>query len=126
MTKLFIRDIIVAFGEKDGILKEYRGLKVEFSLTKTRKVKPPNSGQISIYNLSSDTRTEFELAEADNRYCILKVGYGGEISTLFEGDVTAMDTQKRGADIVTNLFVGDGHQAINELFSFKSFKAGLP
>jgi hypothetical protein len=126
MTKLFIRDIVLAIGEKDGTLKEYRDLKIEFNLTKTRKVKPPNTGQISIHNLSSDTLTEFELTEADNRYCVLKVGYGGEIDTLFEGDVVRMSTEKRGADVVTTLFVGDGHQAINELFSFKSFKAGLP
>jgi len=128
MTVLFLRDISLEIGVKGETLTDVKDLRVEFNLVKTLKVKPPNSGQISVYNLSSETRTNFELNQAfgDGTYCILKSGYGGKLDTLFEGDVVSMTTEKRGADVVTTLFVGDGQQSINELFSFKSYKAGIP
>lgn len=109
MSKLYSRRYRVVIGDS----VEIDGLDVAFHITKSTK-KEPNKAEISIYNLSDDTRGKIEgkrdqLGKLKNPVAVdFHAGYRDGTSLIFAGDVHTIVTVKEGNDLVTKLYGGDG------------------
>ena len=70
-----------------------------------------NKCKISIYNLNQDSRS---FVEQEKTALILRVGYGGNLSVLFFGDLAknGITTKRVGPDIITTLEAGDSEEII--------------
>lgn len=88
------------------------GLRISFEVTKTN-LPGANALQVSIYNLSPETRAQVESRE--NRL-ILSAGYQQDIiGVLAIGDVQSYETVKDGSgDTVTTLICGDGVRSLRD------------
>ena len=73
----------------------------------------PNKAKISVYNLNENSRN---FIEQDDTVVILRVGYGGNLSVLFFGDLSknGVTTKRSGADIITTFEAGDTEAAIRD------------
>lgn len=100
MSRAFLRDVRVTVWKPepgpDSELGSYfgqpvpgstviEGVRIQFSVEKDNKT-TANKATVTITNLSKRTRDE--LADVPRRM-ILEAGHGGQLSTLFVGDVTA-------------------------------------
>lgn len=89
----------------NGLIRQIKDLRFSFSIQKTSDFIPNNS-EISIYNLNSDSRDFMESTTLD---IILKAGYTGitgneDLSrVIFAGNVTRVESEKSGPDIITKL-----------------------
>lgn len=82
----------------------FDGLRVSFNIV--RDLDPdPNPAEVSIYNLSAESRSKVQTAGAA---VILEAGYGDDIEQLYSGDVRRANHVKEGADWVTQITLGDG------------------
>lgn len=84
--------------------------KVESSLSST-----PNTCEIKIYNLTENTRSNFQRTA---KHVEVLAGYEGLSGLIFSGDVRTIDHNKSGVDWVTNIRAGDGELP----FRFARFK----
>jgi hypothetical protein len=88
---------------------EVDGLRVTFRIARDKKPEP-NQGEISVWNLSRETRAKL----ADQKVPIeFQAGYGKDISQVFFGDIPAdgISTVRDGPDWVTTFRAGDGGKA---------------
>lgn len=100
---------------------EIVGLRVAFNLEKGINSEP-NTGEIIVTNLSSDTRAELQRKPLAVR---LEVGYDGELERLFVGDARYVSSQRDGADWVTKIQLGDGERTYQFSRVNRSFKRGV-
>ena len=122
-------------GEING--REFRGLRFAFNVVKTT-VANPNIGNITIYNLSRDSRA---LLEQEDAQIVLRAGYsgfgvspiapasiqGGEVAEiLYVGDIrlNGIRTERQGPDIASLLECSTGLIAMREAKINKSFGPG--
>lgn len=110
MSRQFLRSVRVRVGAIGTLEKEFTGLRVSFKLEKSIESNP-NTGTISIYNLSLDSRSKFE---QNNAICSLDVGYESSMYQIFTGNITRAATKKEGSDFITEVEVGDGDKALSE------------
>lgn len=94
--------------------------RIKFNVEKTSESNA-NKAKIGIYNLSQDTRNLFE---KKNTIVFLKVGYEGNLSTIFFGDLNKGQHDTSGPDIVTNIECADGDFAIKNGIINIGLKAG--
>lgn len=97
------------------------GLQCTFKVQKSSdNKKKGNHASVSVYNLSEQSR---KLIEHDDAVISLDVGYGDTaLHQLFSGDVTDVETNRSGEDIVTtftldSVFTGLNHKILSKLIS---------
>lgn len=80
------------------------GFRISFQVDKDQE-SSGNKAKISLYNLSQESRN---FVEDEKMIVFLKAGYqGGQISTIFFGDIQDRETVRNGPDVVTTLEVVD-------------------
>lgn len=84
-------------------------LRAIFRVTKNLKSEP-NTGDIKIYNLSRDSRAALE--QKKTIPVLLEVGYGGDLHSIFNGQMRSASTERDGAALVTTITTGDGETAV--------------
>jgi len=126
---------VIKKGESEAT--EFKGLRFSFKITKTSEANP-NIGNVSIFNLSAESRA---LLEEPKSQIIVKTGYSGfgvnpiGVSTLQGNDLTeiiyvgdirlnGISTERNGADIITNLECSTGLNTFNDSKINKSFAKG--
>jgi hypothetical protein len=115
VAKLFNRYIAVTVGTK-----KITGLDMAFKVVKS--VKPePNTVELTIYNLSADTRTALQTPNVPVQ---IEAGYMDEAAILFKGELRKPVSVRRGADWVTTFTGGDGEIAYRASRLDKSFAPG--
>lgn len=85
----------------------------------------PNRMDLSVYNLSPDTRGRLKTAGA---YVVLRAGYrvdAGNLPILFEGNARTIDHQQDRADRVTRIQCGDGETSYQYGVVNQSWGAGV-
>lgn len=95
-------------------------LRVRFRLKKTLR-KEPNTGEVVVFNLNSDTRSQLE---GKGARLWLEAGYAGYTKQLFVGDVRFIDHRHEGAEWLSCFELGDGERAYAHGRVSASFKAG--
>lgn len=96
------------------------GLRIQFTITKDLQGFP-NLAEISIYNLSEDTRSKIQ-SEFEN--LVLKAGYVDNLKTIFTGDLRNVTKTRIGPDLITTVYAADGNKDFEEAFYNKSFNDG--
>jgi hypothetical protein len=85
------------------------GLAMRFEIKKTLKVQP-NSAVVRITNLSHNSRKSLEAEKT--LPCTVEAGYGGDLHTLFQGQVRRGSSVQSGKDIITTVSSGDSDQTL--------------
>ncbi len=101
-------------------LLTFEGLRTVFQAERSHKP-DPNTGSISLYNLSQSTRSKLAGAGLS---MTLEAGYIGHSSVILAGNVQRVSHRRDGADWVTKLETGDGAVAMAEARVSMSFGAG--
>lgn len=83
--------------------------------------KAPNTAEISIWNLTKQTRA---LLQERDLLTILEAGYVGSRSTIFTGDLEYGTTTRDGTDWITSFQSADGGRQVAESRVNVSFKGG--
>lgn len=86
-----------------------KSMRVVFSIEK-RLDAQPNECSVSVYNLSKQARAAFQ---AKPLHVTLDVGYDGDLSRVFSGDLRYGSTDRMSPETVTKLILADGDRAIN-------------
>jgi hypothetical protein len=107
--------------------KEYSNLRVSFSIKKSLE-KEPNTAEVTVYNLSEDTRGKLVQKFTP---IILRAGYGsentaGNFGIIFQGDARTIDHVRQGPDWQTKMALGDGERAYGYAYTEQSFKGNTP
>ena len=117
MTTLFERRYRLRIN--DIVIKD---LDITFSVTRSLK-KEPNTAEISVFNLSPDSRAEIEERGVAN--VTLEAGYKDEISLIFAGDLREVQTVREGPDIITTIASGDGEKQNRVAKIARSYAKGV-
>lgn len=99
----------------DTLIKD---LRVQFS-AKRSLTKDPNTCEITITNLSADSRKKIE--QSKGKPLILMAGYEKTEAVIFSGEVRLAFSAREGADWHTNIESGDGEHA----YATKPFKGSF-
>lgn len=133
MGELYLRKVVLDIAGSSGGSTRIENLRINFTVKKTPRA-TPNDSQISIYNLSPQTRT---LVESKNCSLVLSAGYlgldqGGFLGTgfsssknvevIFKGTVKKYEHVKEGTSLITKIEAADGHIA----YISKTFDKGYP
>ena len=125
-TRLFDREVVVniggrriasrsaATGERKPILR------VQFKIERNLQ-KEPNSADISIFNLSKESRAA---VQEKGRPAEIEAGYFGNTSLIFKGDLDYGSTVRTGPDWVTTFQATDGGKQYRAARINTSFDAG--
>lgn len=74
-------------------------LHIKFSIEKA-EVESPNTGKITVWNLNPQHRAILDMKD----YCaVVRAGYGSNISQVFTGAITHVETTYEGANTVSNI-----------------------
>jgi len=124
-TRQYLRVANVKVFNKQGIGRDYTGLRCRFRVEKTSE-SGANKAKLQIYNLNSDSRT---FIEGEDVSVELSGGYPGAIEILATGEVVspgkAISTQKN-PDWITTIEFSDGQKALRESTVNLSFAPGTP
>jgi uncharacterized protein YwbE len=104
--------------------KQRPGLRIKFTATKTLK-KEPNTAEISVFNLSKETRSKLH---GHGVKVFIEAGYAGKagLFRVFSGDVRTVDHVRNGPDWETVFKCGDGERAFQYARINESFAEGTP
>lgn len=108
---------LIAQDADTGKELEFTELRVAFDFVNTFEG-IPNTGNIKIYNTSTSSR---EILEKVGNSILLKAGYNGENLDAISGKMLKAVTYKSGADIITELEIGDGVFALAGAYVSKVF-----
>lgn len=100
---------------------EIKELRAEFIVIKHLGRKP-NTCEITISNLSEETRAELEVKPLHVR---INVGYGDTVGRLFAGDVRWAESERADSDWRTVIHLGDGERAYRYARVNRSHKSGV-
>jgi len=121
MDRLWQRSVAITLANKEtNEAVQFNGLRVIFQVEKTSESNA-NTAKISVFNLSARGRA---LAEKKKAVVILEVGYGGQLTQLFYGDITRAYISRQGPDWVTTVECGDGSEALRSVHIDKSYAPG--
>lgn len=132
MSQLFNRDFTLVVTEDNGHALRIAArpidapentrptLRVQFKIAKNLN-EAPNSAEVTIYNLSKDSRSKIQ---KKNAQMTIEAGYIGATGKIFEGQMTISNHTKTGPDWVTKFEVGDGIQATQSTRVSVQGKAG--
>jgi hypothetical protein len=99
---------------------KFDGLRIAFDFVKSYEG-IPNSGTITIYNVSKDARAPLDKV---GNVLVLRGGYGNENKQLLTGSILKSETTDEGVDIVTSLEIGDGAIALASAHVSQVFPKG--
>lgn len=116
MAQLFQRAVRVTLGAT--VIAD---LRVQFKI-KQSLTKEPNTLQLSIFNLSAETRGKMQ---SKGVQIIVEAGYADTIAQIFKGTSTVIDHVHEGPDWITKVQCGDGVIPFN-VNVHGSFKKGTP
>lgn len=119
MSILFGRSASLTVGVPGEQGKKFTDLRITFDIEKSIEANP-NSGKISIFNLSEQSRALFEQKGAT---VILMAGYTIP-ELIFSGDVKKPLNNRSGPDWITEIEAGDGETAYQEARIDKSYTPG--
>lgn len=122
MGQLWNRIAIVTMGPRGEQGVRIEGLRVSFDIEKTNG-KTANNAKVLIYNLNEDHKSILKTKESLS--LTLEVGYGGDVDLLFIGDIVRSTTQRKGADFVSTIEVGDSEESLRKATLDKSYIAGI-
>jgi hypothetical protein len=115
------RSIVGAYFQLLPNAIEITDLRVIFTIEKNLE-KDPNTAKIAIYNLSFQTRAEFQRKPV---YVTVDAGYDGNMKRVFAGDLRYSASVHEGADWVTSIEAGDGERALENARADKSYNPGV-
>lgn len=129
MTALANRSVAVTLARPlDGKFFEQRpnaiivrDLRVQFLIEKSLK-REPNTCEVTITNLSEQTRSEIQVRPL---YVRLDAGFAGRLERLYTGDLRWGTSQLERVDWNTKLMLGDGDRAFRFARVNRSFKGGI-
>jgi len=102
--------IIGNYKTGDGILIENLQVSFDVQLSADNK-KSSNTAVVEVYNLSPASLAKLETEFLE---CTLSVGYKSTgIHVILSGNVTRTSTERRGADTITKLFLGESYTALS-------------
>ena len=118
----FDRTVSLDYGDAGGLGVRVSKLRVAFDILKTDN-DLANTAQITIYNLSEDSRKKIKQLDTT---CILRAGYVEDIGEqmLFTGNVQRITHQYQLPDILSVLQMADGSVALRDSRSSLSFASG--
>lgn len=99
MTILFGRAIEITVGTT-----KITELRMGFNVKRSLRTEP-NTAEVKIYNLSSETRSKLQ---AEKVIMLIEAGYKETIAQLFKGEVREVKTPQSGTDLITSIQGGDG------------------
>lgn len=121
MTQQYLRALSLVIGN-DNEAYDFSQLHVRFEV-KNADVQTLKSADITIYNLSSNTAKRIFSREFTRVQ--LSAGYAGNVSLIFQGDITMCRSGKESAtDTFINIQAQDGDQAFNWARSNWSLQKG--
>lgn len=137
MAELWNRSAVLKFGVPNAnkIIPEGEGVTIdtrlsvlpnvnpEISFEIEKKIEKQNTAEITVYNLSRDSREIVNKADSDTLFCELSVGYGDDNFLLFKGFIQTGGSLWNGYEWKTVMRAIDGKDAKKENFN-KSYKAG--
>lgn len=95
-------------------------LPVKFNVQKTLKPEP-NKLDLSVINLSSDTRARLKVADA---YVVVEAGYEGSTGIVFAGTARRVSDYRDGNEWILKVEAGDGEKNIRQARFSGSFSPG--
>lgn len=110
MPQLLGRKYRLIFGKPGKQGRVVTGLDVSFECEKTTEAKP-NTGNITIYNLSRENRA---LIEEPETMVTLEAGYEDSMGIIFVGNDLLVQTIKKGVDFETIIRSKDGGKQVAE------------
>lgn len=118
---LFNRKLQITVGNDDEAVIIKQPLKITAKIVKDGKVGEDDFAEISIYNLSEETRGRF-----NEQYSkiIIEAGYDTELSVAFVGDIQNATHSKEGTEWITRVIAGDGAQVLDQALINKTYKKG--
>lgn len=116
MTELFRRACEIVVGSH-----RLRGHHVTFRVKRTLRPEP-NTCEITIANLSPDTRAA--VAALEDVRVRIRAGYGDELATIYDGELRDVSTTREGPTITTTIRSGDGERAYRRSRVNRSFAPG--
>lgn len=96
------------------------GHRIAFDVEKNNQIEP-NQGKFSVWNLGPETRAYLQTKGLRAEFA---AGYGTSQERIFSGDVFYISHVHEGADWVTKICAGDGHNAKTTSKSYESFPTG--
>lgn len=129
MAQLFGRRVVLTVAVPTGqSLNDYSAdvielsdLDFEFSVKKSLG-KEPNTAEISVYNLSEQSRAALQ---SRSLRVTLQAGYQDTVATIFVGDSRDIDSTLDGSDWVTTIQLGDGERGYRWGHVNESFREGV-
>lgn len=129
MAKLFGRRarLLIAVPSGTGLnsfgpsVIEITDMRVTFKTKKTLG-KEPNTAEVTVYNLSEQTRAELQ---DKNLRVTLQAGYADTLATIFIGDSRDIDSETDGPTWQTAIELGDGERAYKHARTSRSFRGGV-
>jgi len=86
-----------------------------------------NDSTIRVYNLAENIRSQIRKNNMDFdkvMHCRLDAGYGNNLATVFNGNISEAYSMREGTNIVTQITSFDGGEAFNQGFTNQSFTSG--
>jgi len=126
MTELFDRRCTLQISTKTSSRQWTSGQKNELDLTFSAEKtagSEPNRCDISVWNLSEDSR---RLVSDEGATVRLSAGYVGTEALVFVGDVDDVQTSRDGADVLSRISCSDGGLAIRSTVVNISTKKDTP
>jgi len=117
MSELFRRVARVVVDDGDVDILDIKDLRVSFEVTRDTD-RTPNSANITIYNLSADSR---KTLQQDAEYIELEAGYEKTSEIIFEGDIRTVVSRKMATGWETVIAAGDGEKAVRSSRINESF-----
>lgn len=116
-----VYSLVIGSGGQQGV--EITQLRCVFDVSKDNS-KNPNRSKISVYNLAPETRKSLE--KPDVR-CVFKAGYAEEEGPIevYQGDVALVFSKFDGADVITEIELGEGAKAIRDVMISLSYNSGV-
>lgn len=112
---LLKRNLIIGIGS----IEVRDPMKIVVKVTKDSDSNEPDFAQVTIYNLSANTRST--LAEADDKIEIYG-GYGEQEDLIFVGDIQAVSSIRSGTEWSTTIIAGDGATAMKQAVANKTYE----
>ena len=122
MARLFKRGALVAISDRQF------SVRISFQVEKG-STKEANKGQVSLYNLSDDSRGFVERSAktktVPGQNLRLIAGYDDQLALLFSGNISRVANSRSGPDLVTTIECGDGEVALQNSYIILSYKEGV-
>lgn len=107
--KQYLRKVNLYVNNAKGDGLDLASLRVSFKIKKTDS-QTPNTAEIRIYNLSSDTATQIK---KEFSQVTLQAGYEDNYGVIFAGNIKQIRIGREGVDAYLDIYAGDGDDAYN-------------